>query len=374
MKVTVSRRRVNGKPGWCVDWREPGHKRQRRFFQSESAAISQAESIRLQLRNTGDDWYALSDADRFELISVWHAISKEGLTVRAVWDGYKATPRNGSGPLLSDLIVELITTKRNAGRHKRTLASLKSVLNQFAGENPSSTIGAIGLPEIERFLDARALLSRATNRSKLSTMFKFAVRRGYRFDNPCERLESVRVVRPPPAIFTVEQTGIALDWFRKEWPRALPWFVLSTFCGLRPEEALQTTRADIHFDEGWIKVEAQTTKVRQRRIVYPKSEALELLRRSLKKGKLPLHPQSRRRAIRRLRDKLGFDKWPKDITRHTAASYWLADSVSAATVAEQLGHSETVLKRHYKALVTREQAKAFWQLAASFLQPRSHRN
>jgi len=83
-------------------------------------------------------------------------------------------------------------------------------------------------------------------------------------------------VRPPPAIFTVEQTGIALDWFRKEWTRALPWFLLSTFCGLRPEEALQTTHSDIHFDEGWIKVEAQTTKVRQRRIVYPKSEALEL--------------------------------------------------------------------------------------------------
>ena len=52
--------------------------------------------------------------------------------------------------------------------------------------------------------------------------------------------------------------------------------------------------------------------------------------------------------------------WKKDVTRHSAATYMLATSGSAAAVATTLGNSETILKRHYLALVTRAQAEAFW--------------
>jgi hypothetical protein len=108
-------------------------------------------------------------------------------------------------------------------------------------------------------------------------------------------------------------------------------------------------------------------------------EAIKFLRRAIKHGgTLPLDPQIRQRIIagvswknkdgvqRRpgLRHALGFKVWPKDITRHTAASYWLASDGSAAHVSEMLGNSERILKRHYKALVTREQAKEFWEMAA----------
>jgi integrase len=194
-------------------------------------------------------------------------------------------------------------------------------------------------------------------------------------DNPCSRLEAVKVTRKPPAVFSSEQFKAAVKWLKENAPEGLPWFALSTLCGLRPEEAEKTTKADINFKEGFVKVEAQTTKVRQRRIVYPKAEALRFLKRVLKHGGLPLSSQNRRRIIagvvwkskdgkkRRpgLRHALGFDKWPKDITRHTAASYWLASGATAGHVAEMLGNSERILKRDYKALVTRKEAVEFWE-------------
>ena len=40
--------------------------------------------------------------------------------------------------------------------------------------------------------------------------------------------------------------------------------------------------------------------------------------------KVPLSSHVRRTAIRRLRDALHVEEWPKDSTRHTAACYWLA--------------------------------------------------
>jgi integrase len=112
-----------------------------------------------------------------------------------------------------------------------------------------------------------------------------------------------------------------------------------------------------------VRVEAQTSKVRQARVVYPKPEAMALLKSVLDDGRLPITSQARKRVIKRMRNHLGLKVWPKDVTRHSAASYWLAESGSAEIVAEALGHSVKTLKRHYLALVTREQAAQFWKLA-----------
>lgn len=139
------------------------------------------------------------------------------------------------------------------------------------------------------------------------------------------------------------------------------WFALSTFCGLRPEETDHIQKSQIHASEGWIRVEI--SKVKQRRVVYPTKEAMRLVKACMKLKGWPLTINQRRRAIRALRNRLGWKEWPKDITRHSAASYWLATSQSAASVAESLGHSESVLKRHYKALVTKKQALQFWAVA-----------
>lgn len=110
-------------------------------------------------------------------------------------------------------------------------------------------------------------------------------------------------------------------------------------------------------------MEAQTSKVRQRRVVYPLPEAVRWLAKARELGaELPLPSIARRRAVRELRGVLGWDAWPKDITRHTAATYWLARVEDAGRVAEQLGHDVRSLRRHYRALVTREQADQFWRL------------
>jgi integrase len=247
------------------------------------------------------------------------------------------------------------------------------VLNQFARGRETVPIDKFTLADVEKFLDSKSLQYRATVRGKLSTLFNFCVRRGYRLDNPCSRLEPIKVTKAPPQIFTVKQFATAAEWFKSDQPKGLSWFALATLCGLRPEEAEKTTEADIHFKEGFVKVEAQTTKVRQRRVVYPKPEAMAFLEWSLKNGGvLPIGKAARMKIISGrkskypgLRHALDFTAWPKDITRHTAASYWLASDGSAAHVADMLGNSERVLKRDYKALVTRAEAVEFWRAVTS---------
>jgi integrase len=267
------------------------------------------------------------------------------------------------------VIQELKTSKLNYGCCRPYVQTLGIVLNQFARGRESQPVNQFSHLDIESFMSGKKLVSRSTLRNRLSTLFTFCIRRGYRTDNPCARLEPIKVPYKPPKIFTADQFKTAVTWLVANVPAGLAWFALSTLCGLRPEEAEKTTAKDIHFGEGYIRVEAQTTKVRQRRVVYPKAEAMEFLKWSIEQGgKLPIGKSFRRRFVSGpkyngggLRHALGFTAWPKDITRHTAASYWLASGETAGVVSEMLGNSERILKRDYKALVTKAEAVEFWR-------------
>ncbi|MCP5517097.1 MAG: hypothetical protein H7A45_07570 [Verrucomicrobiales bacterium] len=79
-------------------------------------------------------------------------------------------------------------------------------------------------------------------------------------------------------------------------------------------------------------------------------------------AELPVPQVSRRRWTRMLRDHPGFEDWPKDVLRHTAASHLLTLKKDAAGVALELGNSPQVLLTHYRELVTRDQAAEFWAL------------
>lgn len=381
MNVAVYPFTRRGKQKWRVDYSENG-KRKRPTFDSKAAAELLAADLR-RGSSTAKSWWALlgqSQRDRI-IKACYDAHDQEHDVVELLSRAKTLTPH--SGPTLGDVLAELLKSKRNAGRSSDYIDALETMLNKFSSGRESVRIDALTVADVERFLDAGSLASRSTRRARLSTLFKFAVRRGYRVDNPCARVESVTYNKPPPQVFSRLEFKTAVRWLKENAPHGLAWFALSAVCGLRPEEAEKTTKGDINFTEGFIRVESQTTKIRQRRVVYPKAEAMLFLKRAIKSGTLPIDPQSRQRMIqgatwkttrtgarkpagtvysRRpgLREALGWKTWPKDITRHTAASYWLASDGSAAHVSEMLGNSEGVLKRDYKALVTKKEAEAFW--------------
>ena len=277
-----------------------------------------------------------------------------------------ANGKTAASPKISVVATEMETAKRKAGRANDYLKSLNQIIKQFSKGRERMPIDQFTVKDVESYLESKNIQSRATLRSRLSTLFEFAIRRGYRADNPCSRLEAITHTPEPPSVMTAKEVEKALKWLVLN-PRSLAWFALTTFAGLRPEEAQNTRWKDVHIDEGWIKVEAQTTKVRQRRVVYPLPVALDWLKRAKKmKSELPLSPKKQLKDRKLLRRVLGWNEWKQDVTRHTAASYWLAQCGSVSTVATALGHSEAILRKNYMALVTRAQAEEFWKVVKSF--------
>ena len=387
-KVTIGKCQVRGKSRWRVRyWREG--KPRRAFFKTKTDAESEAARIRADLEHSGAAWFDLPARDRQQLMLAYQEALEHGVdifaAIRAARQGGNAAP---AVPMVKEVIRELVLAKKAAGRDPDYADGLETNLLHFFKGLEEQRIDRISLAQVKAILQAKSLAYRSTVRSRLSILFNFAVREGYRVDNPCARVEPVIYHKPPPQVFTIAQVQLAVKWLRAKARHGLAWFALSTFCGLRPEEAQQTVpKRDIDFNEGLIRVEKQTTKVRQRRVVYPRPEAMAFLKWALAKkrgGVLPISSLAKKRLLagqvrklpasvrfkrpaRRtraegLRGALGFKTWPKDITRHTAASYWIGAGGSVGEVAAALGNSESVLKRDYKALVTRAQAEEFWKV------------
>ena len=59
------------------------------------------------------------------------------------------------------------------------------------------------------------------------------------------------------------------------------------------------------------------------------------------------------------------ERWPKNALRHTAASYHYALTQDAVRVSAMLGNSPDVLHRHYRGLVSRQDAERFFALGSS---------
>lgn len=375
MEIKLRQITLRGARKWQLDYEKDG-KRHRPCYPSKD--IAEHERSRLATGRTSAKavWAMLKQPEKDRIILAHQKAANSGHNLADLLErSHEIQPR--VGPSLSAVVSELIKAKTNAGRSGRYTDNLQIIYNKFSHGRQSYKIDALTLADVERFLDSNNIASRSTLRSRLSTLFKFAIRRGYRKDNPCDGLEVVTIARNPPAVFTTKQFKQAIQWLDASARNGLVWFVLSTVCGLRPEEAEKTTAADINFKEGFVRVEAQTTKIRRRRVVYPKAEAVKLLRWSVKRGRLPLDPQTRKRILsgslwkskdgpkRRpgLRHALGFPVWPKDITRHTAASYWLAgEGETVKHVSKMLGHSEAVCESRYKAVRTQKEAEEFWKV------------
>ena len=75
-------------------------------------------------------------------------------------------------------------------------------------------------------------------------------------------------------------------------------------------------------------------------------------------------------AVDLLKRSAGITDWPVDGLRHTFGSYHFALHKNAALTAAEMGNSEDVVHRHYKALVRPADVPRFWSLKPRIIHQR----
>jgi len=257
-----------------------------------------------------------------------------------------------------DLVNEFLLVKARAGRGDRYLRQLRVSLGNFRQGRARTQIDLVKPTDLEKWINAQEWAPK-TQRNYLCdvrTMFNFAVRRGYLDRNPAAGVElPVLDGRNSIQIHAPEQVRQVLETARRVDLDVCRHLAIRYLAGVRTAEAHRMRETDLKMDHDLLEVSAAKSKTRARRLVtiQPNLRAWLELGGELR----PLGANTVRNVI-----KLSKVEWPHNVARHSFVSYHLAQFGNAAKTAMEAGHTEQILFRNYRALVTPAVAAEYWNI------------
>lgn len=135
--------------------------------------------------------------------------------------------------------------------------------------------------------------------------------------------------------------------------------------GIRPEELQRLDWEDVDFDQGVIHIRKRVLKVNNDRNVPLAENCREWLERVPVRTGLVAPESGFRYRFDAVRRAAGFsvrgasgEAWSSDVLRHSYASYWLALHKNRPQLAEDMGNSVVMIKKHYRRLENRMDSEA----------------
>lgn len=260
-----------------------------------------------------------------------------------------------SGVTVIEAVNDFLVFKARLNRSDRYLRQLRTSLSSFCQGRSRQALGAVTMADLETWVTGQGWAPR-TQRGYLAdvaTLYNWATRRGYCSRNPAAGIELAEAKETVPAILTPAEAKALLEHARRADLQVCRFLAVCLFAGVRSAEAHRLREADLL--PGFVQVPAAKAKTRSRRLVTVQPALAAWLGVGGELG--PLSPNRVRAVIRG-----SGVTWAQNVARHSFVSYHLAAFDSAGRTAAEAGHSEAILFRHYRALVTREQAEAFWSL------------
>jgi integrase len=354
---------------WVVVWRQGG-KRCTRSFSDQREARSFAHEKAVALTNEGRRHEEITDAERRavhmarELAERLAESGIKGFSLTAAIEDYAARMRSlADSVTVLKAVEEMLELREGEGRSKAHLADLKHRLMRFALAHKGRLIGTFTTKDIDRWLLSLkgAPQSKTNFRRAAHNLFSWCVARGYATSNPVTQAAKVKI---PPRTIGVLSVSEARRLLTACHACLLPAVAIGIFAGLRREEIARLDWREIDLDGGHIEVKATKSKTAQRRLVEISDNLREWLtpHRQLFGAVSPARTPYRwhfNEAVKAA----GIERWPSNALRHTFASCHLAHYQDAAKTALQLGHTESrTLFAHYRELVRRTDAAAFWNI------------
>lgn len=264
---------------------------------------------------------------------------------------------------IKELLEEFQTWKLRQGRSLRYMRQMRVSVTALLGPDLNRPIVQVTRGQIQSAIEALPVAARTVHTYSLdvATLFNFAVRREYLASSPARGVETPAFLPKPPALHSPEDVRRVLNAARALDLNFCRVLAIRYFAGLRSAEAFRLSESDIR--EGHIEVTAAKAKTRRRRLV----EIQPNLRAWLALGGAV--PVGRTSGLALKVARRGGVAWPANVTRHSFCSYHLAKFSSAARTAMEAGHTETMLFKHYREVVTRDAAEAFFNIVPEAVSP-----
>jgi integrase len=361
-----------------------GGKRLRLHFVDIERAITEAEAKASQLSRGDIDAAQLTGKDRLEFGRARDAVKDLGLPLDAVAIEYVQARNLLDGVPLADAarfyarhhgrgikrktvvqaVGEMIERKTAKGVSDVYLRDLRYRLGAFKNAFHCS-LNSITPDDVAAFFDGLKLSPRSHNNflSALRTFFRFAQKHDW-LSKEVDLLSRVerRSGKPTPVeIFTPKELVALLQHAGGE---VAPCIALAAFAGLRSAEIQRLSWSDIERRPGFIEVAADKAKTATRRIV-PIADNLSKWLAIAPRLQACVWPHKAKNrffeAMRRAALNARIE-WKQNGLRHSFISYRLAELQDVNRVALEAGNSPQMIFRHYRELVTPQEAKTWFAI------------
>jgi integrase len=384
----------------------------RRTFKDRTEADTAAEQARIQAKNEGTNSFLIPEPLRRDALAAAKKLEPFGATLLEAATFYaKHLEQVRSSEKVETAVQEFLVAREKDELRPRYLKDLRVRLTKFSQSFGERTIAGITVGELNAWLRAFKPFNRNTFRLRLSALFSYAIERKWCQENPVAEVKKVKA-SAPIGILTPEQFAKVLESASEE---TLPYWLIGGFAGLRRAEIERLEWKDVRFDlsryraftaalaskdkdaiakseKEWrsgalIEVPALKSKTASRRFVQIHDSLADWLEPYIgRTGKIcPANLRTMLEidsckagfkpsvlGVKRMKQTAvaldpamlkGLRPWPKNGLRHSFASYHLAHFGDAAHLALELGHTDQeLLFRHYRELVTPEQAGKWWEI------------
>ena len=387
VKILIYHDKNPNRAGYRVAYWQ-GRLKVRKFFVEYTRAKAEARRIagnlragKVQVANTDES--DLQDLNRARLAIAGLGVSleqaaREYAEAQKLLDGksvlgFVQTHLARVGKLKDATMIEaahaLIEEKKARGKGHTWIKSLRNFLLNSALRKLEKPMIAVTVDDLENLLRTWKGRTRNNKIRFLVQLFNYA--KGKYIP---EAEKSVAQKLP----FDVETPGEVQIWTPEEakklldaaLPEELPFFAIALFSGIRTCEICRMDWSQVrpHRDpnEAHIEVKAAGSKKQLGRRIVP---ILPSLAAYLEKTGVPksgrIVPNSNMQTRQELLAQRAGLQWKHNGCRHSFGSYRMADIKNVYQVAEEMGNSPAMIKKHYFQAVTKAEAGRFWNLKPS---------
>lgn len=270
---------------------------------------------------------------------------------------------------LKDAAADYVAAKeREFAQHQLSLPQMARIrweMKRLTGHFPKTTAAEITATKLIAYLEAGGggMKNHNNRRGLLSTFLKYCFQRSWVAENPILKVPHFRIRRKRGMAQTLSVAQVvALMEFAETQQGGLwvPYLALCLFAGIRPGvpdgEITKLKPEMIDLTAGIIHISAEVSKVHEsRKIVIQPNLAAWL--RAYPVEKFPIVPGNFKKRRQKFAKNLGLTH---DVLRHTFISMFVAKFRSIGEAAIQAGNSESIIRKHYLDLKSKEEAEQFW--------------
>jgi integrase len=367
----ILRKRTNraGSISWQLDYGVVDGKRKRVSFEDRAEAERAMVAARDSQRRLGAMGLTASPVEMAEFLAVKERLRESGTSILEAVEFFIQRGLKVARPkLLPEVVEDFIWSRIELGRDGRTVQTYRHVLGSLARSWPLRFTHELTREEVRSWLRGTRWSASTQNKAlgHVRGLFQWAIAQRHAGDDPCAEMERLTVTTEEVADLSLVECEALLHTALRV-PRVMPYVVLGLFRGMRRAELERLRFEEMDFEEGTVIAAARKVKTRQRRVVAITGQMRAWISAAgwtpdmMRSG--PVAPANLKEVWPKFWKLAGIKAWPHNGLRHTFASMHYAMHADESALQAILGQrSKDVLHSNYRALKSKREAEAFWEL------------